>query len=595
MKRIAAFFLAVLLLAGVCLAEGTGDPNLDGGGGDMGGGTGESYWNPGNDGVRVTVLQDGVPVYTMDIANKDYSRSVEICFDITCKLDYINGADLTPKFDGAYTNFIPPGPLPTIINKNGGSNIEAIRSYFTDREIVEFIAQMSDLDFDELTNGEYKLMLEPVSYFKYKGTMYAMTATEAALYDRTEGGDLKLRMGTLTHQNQPFSMFLQRTDLGILPWVGTTSEKQPNEYIISYLGVGIVSFRYTEEQEPEGPELPAEPEPGEPEPPEPEDPTNPITGNGTYRTDTDVITSVLVRSTYDVTPDDDAYITFTILGRTYRKQYVCPAGSSQLVWIRWHTPAEPQSIHIQVSGGGVSGAIPVTISALKENTPPNPVWDGPGINAGQYQPGFRLAEEPDWGRHSAATWREWYPTWHTSRTVGGHTYPGYWTFSILEYGASLAIDYDLAPSDRCPTAFARGTDYTMKSGYGVQANCKVKVTGIGGASPSDVVPVQSVLAVFPDWRFGTYNRLLEPESGSSYLTQWHFKANPYSYYAERVHFVPVWYPASETPTRYPVPLAVFDAWTPAGQLYATVSDYVTVAGGSMYDDWYIRVIERPPA
>lgn len=592
MKKVIAFFLAVFLFTGACLAEGggTGDPNVEAGdGGEMGGGTGESYWNPGNDGVRVSIIQDGTPVYTMDMANKDYSISVQICYKKTCKLDYMNGVSLTPT--SPYVNFIPPVTLPTIIDKNGGSNIEAIRSYFTDREIVDFIALMSGITFDELTDGAYKLMLEPMSYFKYNGIMYAMTATEAALYDQKVNGNLKYWMGKLTHQNQPFSMFLQRTDLGIQPWVGSTTGKQPNESIINYLGVGIVSFKYTEEQEPTGPEIPAETEnPGEPGGGT-GGTTNPITGSGTYRTDTDVITSVLVRSSYDVTPDDDAYVTFTILGQTYKKQYVCPAGSSQLVWVRWHTPTTPQSINIKVSRSGVNGTIPVTISELKENTPPNPVFDGPGISAGQYQPNFRLATEPDWGKNTTATWREWYPTWHPPRRVsdgfgGIITYPGYWTFSILEYGATLAVDYDLAPSDRCPTAFTRGKDYTIKSGYGVQVKCDVKVTGIGGVSNSDVTPVQSGLAVFPDWKFGTYNRVLEPENRGSYNTKWRFKVNPYSYYGERVHFTPVWYP----PSRYPIPLAIFDVWTPAGQLYTTVSDYVTV-DGDMYDDWYIRVLK----
>ena len=54
MKRILTLFLcAVLLLCTLpltVLAEGTGgDGNIDGGGGGMGQGTSENYWNPGMD------------------------------------------------------------------------------------------------------------------------------------------------------------------------------------------------------------------------------------------------------------------------------------------------------------------------------------------------------------------------------------------------------------------------------------------------------------------------------------------------------------------------------------------------------------------
>ena len=40
---------------------------------------------------------------------------------------------------------------------------------------------------------------------------------------------------------------------------------------------------------------------------------------------------------------------------------------------------------------------------------------------------------------------------------------------------------------------------------------------------------------------------------------------------------------------FPVALAVFDAWTPGGQLYATVKDSVYI-DGSIYDDSYIRLL-----
>ena len=60
MKRIFAFFLSLLLILGICpmsaLADTGGSGNVDGGGGSMGQGTSQNSWNPGMDGVRVTVI-----------------------------------------------------------------------------------------------------------------------------------------------------------------------------------------------------------------------------------------------------------------------------------------------------------------------------------------------------------------------------------------------------------------------------------------------------------------------------------------------------------------------------------------------------------
>lgn len=42
--------------------------------------------------------------------------------------------------------------------------------------------------YDTLINGDYKLFIEPILYFTFDGQKYAMTATEAALFDRNING-----------------------------------------------------------------------------------------------------------------------------------------------------------------------------------------------------------------------------------------------------------------------------------------------------------------------------------------------------------------------------------------------------------------------
>lgn len=51
--------------------------------------------------------------------------------------------------------------MPRLTSKN---NIEAIKSYFTDEQVIRAIANYSGMDFDTLIGGEYKILLEPIAY-----------------------------------------------------------------------------------------------------------------------------------------------------------------------------------------------------------------------------------------------------------------------------------------------------------------------------------------------------------------------------------------------------------------------------------------------
>lgn len=547
MKRIICLLLVGCLLFG--LAQADGDPNVDGsGGGDTGGGSSAHAWNGGDDGVRVTILLDGVPISILDYSNVQRSRT-QFSFRKQCKLYYKNGGELTPNFE-QYTNIVPTIPLPRIISSNGSSNIDAIRRTFTTENRIRDLAVDADIPYEELVSGAYKLMLEPISYFKYDNIQRAMTATEAALYDVQVGGDLSYWMWALTHQNQPLSMFLERPDLGIRPWTGATSGRQSDIDIINYLGVGIVSFRPSIDFEPPEAEY-------------------------TYRTDTDVITAALIPNWTlgNITPDDGENIAFAILDRTYKVQYACPAFSSQLVWVKWHTPKEPQEIDIQVSHGGT---IKVSIVDLSGKEPPDPDFY-------DRNPGLDSPEPPEWAekKQTTAKWSEWIPIWVPPTLLE----PGHWIFERADYTAELKAKCELEPDERVQTAIESGGQYEMKSGYGINVSCDVSVRGGRGVSNNDVTPVQNIAAVFPEFDYKTYLRLLTTDTPASYQSKWTFRENPYSYYKRPVHFTPLWYPDSSD---YTVPLAVFDAWTPGGQLYTTVSDTIKI-DGNVYQDWYIRV------
>ena len=382
MKRLLPLLLAlVLAITAIVPAYATGDGNFDGGGGGMGNGSKTNYWNPGMDGVRVSVIHadsQAVAGTVFDLTNKVPSTGLAH-FGKVSKLSYNAGKALAPKA-GNYTYINPSQSLPKIISTGSSkASIAAIRSYFTDEQVIRSIAGYAGMDFDTLIGGDYKLVVEPLAYLCYNGQQFAMTATEAALYDQVVNGDLRKKLGTLTHKNLPLAIFLEEADLGYAAWSGSRTDKASNGDIISSLGIGIVRFNEVTT------------------PPEIND------FDYEYRVNTEVITSVEVRGGQS-DPDNPVSVRFNIQGRTYTVSNVYyPDGDSQLAWVRWRTPAEPCVITISVSvygGGSAQGTITCKIVDLDGNDPPNPLAD-------DRNNGFRLASVPEKEQVTSATWGIW--------------------------------------------------------------------------------------------------------------------------------------------------------------------------------------------
>ncbi len=285
-----------------------GTPDFETGGGSMGSGTSSNRWSVGEDGVRVTIIHadSGRPVTTpVDITNR-WPSSDLVHFGKVSKIGY-SGASSLSAVSGSYRYVNPTQPLPEIINASGRTNIEAVRSYFTDEQVIRSIAGLVSMDYDLLIGGDYKILVEPLAHFTYEGTYMGTTATEAGIYNGITGNNLYLQLRTLTHKNLPLSIYLDESDLGFPAWSGSTTSFVSDSSIISSLGVGIVRFD----------EITA--------PPELE------TVDYTYRTNTEVITSVTIRGGQS-DPDNPTTVTFTIDGRSYNVGNVYyPDGESQLV------------------------------------------------------------------------------------------------------------------------------------------------------------------------------------------------------------------------------------------------------------------------
>ncbi len=283
LKRLLALLCSLALV--FCLVPSTafasgGNGNIDGGGGGMGQGTSSNFWNPGNDGVRITVVdaESGAAVSSpLDFSNRTQKSSI-LHFGKVNKLQYLSGSGLSLQSGVAYSCIKPAQSMPTIVSSKGQSNIDAIKRYFCSEYACMMVAQAAGVDYERMIAGEYKLLIEPIAYFTHNGQYYCMTATEAGLYDQMSGGNLRRTMTSLTHKNLPLAMFLEFSDLGISAWTGNTTGTQNNSDIINTLGVGIVWF---DEAPPEG----------DIEAPDVE-----------YRVDTDVITSVTLRTDKVILP-----------------------------------------------------------------------------------------------------------------------------------------------------------------------------------------------------------------------------------------------------------------------------------------------------
>ncbi len=563
MKRIFAALLCMAMLFSFSLTVyADGDANIDGGGGDMGSGNSQNIWD-GRDGVRITIVRDAdnMPVSaSVDFSN--YRNSdVAIHFGKVNKISYCNGSSLT-LHNGNYHCYTPVNPIPRIISGSVvTASIEEVRAYFCREGTIRDIADVMGFSYEDLTGGEYKILLEPMAYFKYGGIIYAMTATEAAVYNKQAGNDLRSKMLSLTHKNLPLSMFLETADLGFPAWNGSTTELQNDDTILAKLGLGVVRF-----SEPDPPPVP--------------------NSDVVYRCDTDVITSVLLTTGTQKTPESPAYATFSINGRTYSHTSIyIPEGGSQLAWVKWHTPSVPGSVTITIQSNCSTSTSQITAQVvdLNENPPPDP-------QANDRNDGFSIPSAPSTVGSASLTWGEWKCHWQTDwvwysnvdEDGVDHGYwcdHGWWDYDWISYSASLTAAFITTPDVKNPTASGK----TMKSGYGINANVSAHITSI--APGSQITGAQNVVAYFPEFGYTTYWRLLK-RLNTGYSSTFEFRANPYSTYGRPSHFTPVWFPDGQ----YVTYVEVMDAWTPAGMLQVSRTDALTV-NGSLFDDWHIRPIE----
>ena len=242
------FLTLIMLLSGTLTAYAEGSGNVDGGGGGLNQGTKAYNW-PGNSyqGVRVTVVDaeaGGIVAGPMDFSNKNLSSVAGNMFSFgkVSKMQYRNGAALTLQTSG-YTYYTPDNPMPQIISSNSSkASIAQIKRYFCSEGAASMVAGKAGIDVVTLTNGSYKLVIEPVIYLIYNNLYFAMTTTEAGLYNRMVGGDLGTHFPTVVMKNLALALFLEKADLGFPAYTGSKTTARSTDEMIQTLGIGIIIY-----------------------------------------------------------------------------------------------------------------------------------------------------------------------------------------------------------------------------------------------------------------------------------------------------------------------------------------------------------------
>ena len=645
MKRFLAMIISfALLICTVSPASATGTVIGDGGGGGMGGGTGQDGWNTypqGFEAIRVSVVsietkqQVGRTVDFSNISNPagSYGQSIiRRSQGLQNKLFYMRGGNLNLDFSSGYTPFKPPIPMPAIIETDRANpDINTIKSYFGRDDILTAIAAQTGVDKTSLVSGRYAILLEPVAYFIFSGSVYALTATECGVLDKAQRQNgyksLYSVLTDLTSKNLPLALFLDKqvgvklNNMNIYPtqilglniWGGTTTGRVSDPDIISSLGIGAIIFSFP---------------PGSVNPivtPSPSANFGVQSGQYSYACDSDVITSTLISADRDVTCDSPATVTFNVNGSIYQVQnIVIPAGNQQRVWFKWHTPSTPQRINIGISvSNGVNssqGTIQADVYSISENIPPDPTAKDVKPKDYTIPPEINLSPS---SASQSVSWSVWTCTKTTYEVTlnydgnnglpavicknGGCEYcqrygqlpyehycieyeqkTGY-VYNQVTSGLTLTSSIVTKPDSLVPTARQKfnyqtyETAWEMKSGYGVNVNVSPYYQAFGYCTSNDFTTTPYVIATFPEFNYQTYNRLLDRATSAPMQ----LRTNDWSQYNHRVHFTPLWYPDGI----YRVKAQLLSVWTPVGEIRLDTSGYVVI-NGNLYDDYYVAVDKK---
>ena len=288
--------------------------------------------------------------------------------------------------------------------------------------------------------------------------------------------------------------------------------------------------------------------------------------NGDYLAGDEVITAFLIYhdGTNDILPSMGNCATLTVyapdgtvlLTRTLDSIAV-PAGKCNLIWFRWTVPdaCAGQTLRLECTVNA-DGALPeddksnntatvwVDVKERLVSGTPDPSFDD--------APPAELPTAPS-GSVGRVRWNEWV------YTEGG--------FVLKEYSLTLSGTAIITPNT--------GGD-PLRGGGGFSLTVTPTISG----ATANATDAQSILAAFPEFSYRTGTgecRTMERMASGNFQ----FPAHPSA--SVRVHFLPL----GIADGTYTVFLQLSGLWTPAGQVSATITVSIPIAG-TVYDGFYIR-------
>lgn len=641
------FSVTVYLLFVLTSVQAKPDINLGSKDSNDNGGTGEvgTYWKTGDYGVRFTVVKRKTGeriARSIDYFKlNDFKSSAIWHTGGNNKLEYIYLKNKSFERDNkqpyyskgiGYAFWRPKkDDLWNVIstrstNKTSLKDIK--RKYLSSDTFLKKIAKDmgGGMTLDKIKSKENTLMFEPIYYFHMDGKYYALTATEIGLYDIkaiAEGKKtLRVYHTTFSHKAIPVSAFLKKDRYNISRYKGR-AKLFTNKELVLQMGIGMVSGK--------GGEKKIKPKLRVPD--------------YTYRVDTDVYTSVLATAGNDATPDNPIRVEFDIpgVGKLNSGDVYVPKGMTQLVWVKWHTPKEPAEMNIKAtirhSGYNITKDIYVDIEKKVLWEPLNPKADDTKpINLTDFDMEYRPSDSEITNsvKQEKQSWSIWETTYQPNgdfigwdgvtitdgkgNPIGVNYYPKYdndpyYSFGKHEYGTSYAPDGSSVThivDGRTPTEpkkfsvklddsvmdvrpartanRANPDERYVKSGYGIEADISVKVSGSG---IGNCTGFQSARYFFPEFNYKKYWRWgerIEIKTGFQELREkLILPKNNYSYTGYkgtsdgRFHFLPIWYPDGI----YDVYAEINDCWTPAGEIRSNLTGEINCKG-ALWDDWHIQ-------
>lgn len=311
--------------------------------------------------------------------------------------------------------------------------------------------------------------------------------------------------------------------------------------------------------------------------------------NSEYRENTDVVSCYRVYNDgySDMTPGSGLSVRLSVsyaqngvsksISVSDKDAVVIPYGGDNIVYFKWHIPDGTAGLSFRLTTTvNADGTIDEKNYADDTATVDRTVEESPYSETPDTR--YETSQPGGWSEVSAPSEYATTGTWSEWSYVNGSFVKQ--TYGI---GISSASAPSVTPDSSSPSAVYENGQWNIKSGYGFSLALAPALASVNGTSyPSSdaYTAIQRSNSLFPEFFYSTaanQYRTLQLVSGV-----FQFFTNSYAN-GKRLHYIPVWYPNGS----YTVSCSLYDLWTPAGMLSASLNSNSFNIDGSLYDDYYV--------